>query len=307
VTYFEAEMAPILIERTREAALGRAQEAARRLRAGEDFESLCRAFSDGPEARRSGVLGTFPPGVLADAAERFLWSADPFDVSYPHEAPGGIQVLQRIERWAACRVIVVRGIDEVARARAQALWLRALRGADFGDLAREASDDRESAERGGAWRIFERGPDDQLIKRAIFDVQIGEILAPIAIGASLHVAKRVALEELDPALREDPWLRGRAILLVYGDGRRSPGAARELVHDLHARAAKGEDFAALASAHTDEPGGAERGGDLGWLHRHSGAHVAVLDRLWSLAPGEAGEPIPLEGAWLLLQRAPRRP
>lgn len=43
--------------------------------------------------------------------------------------------------------------------------------------------------------------------------------------------------------------------------------ARSKAEDLRARIEKGEDFAALATANSDDPGSKDRGGDLGWIAR----------------------------------------
>src|SRR5262249_8689545 len=43
--------------------------------------------------------------------------------------------------------------------------------------------------------------------------------------------------------------------------------SKQKIKDLLARVRNGEDFAALASAYSDDPGSADQGGDLGWVTR----------------------------------------
>ncbi len=58
--------------------------------------------------------------------------------------------------------------------------------------------------------------------------------------------------------------------------------ARAKAEDLRARLEKGEDFAALAAANSDDPGSKDRGGDLGWLPR--GKTVPAFEQAaWALA------------------------
>jgi peptidyl-prolyl cis-trans isomerase C len=60
---------------------------------------------------------------------------------------------------------------------------------------------------------------------------------------------------------------------------------RQRAEAIRARAAAGEDFAALAAQTTEEPGGKERGGDLGWFGR--GRMVAQFEEAaLKLQPGQ---------------------
>lgn len=60
---------------------------------------------------------------------------------------------------------------------------------------------------------------------------------------------------------------------------------KQRAEQIRARAAAGEDFEALAKATTEEPGGKERGGDLGWFGR--GRMVAQFEEAaFKLQPGQ---------------------
>ena len=86
------------VTRSREEALELAQHITALLGAGEDFEKLCREYSAAKNAVGGGVLGSFPPGLLAPPMDDFLFSAEVGEVSAPIEAENGIHVMQRIER-----------------------------------------------------------------------------------------------------------------------------------------------------------------------------------------------------------------
>ena len=86
-------------------------------------------------------------------------------------------------------------------------------------------------------------------------------------------------------------VKARHILLrPAGEGQAEPTPAqrqalRQRAEQIRARAAAGEDFAALAAETTEEPGGKERGGDLDWFGR--GRMVAQFEEAaFKLQPGQ---------------------
>ena len=140
----------------RDTAQELAKELALKLRAGSNFDELCvraRATSD---AGGGAVLGTYFPGLLAPALDSFLFHAAEFEVSEPLESESGFQIVQRIDRLAGCRGILIAGTDQAARGKADLLLKKLKAGADFAELARANSDDQESRSKGGALGIFER-------------------------------------------------------------------------------------------------------------------------------------------------------
>jgi parvulin-like peptidyl-prolyl isomerase len=290
------------VTRTEEEALELATHVSLMLHAGEDFDELAREYSDVGDP----VLGTFPPGSLPPAMEPFVWSAKRSEVSDPIRVVNGYAILQVVDRFAACRHILVSGEREDARERAESLLERARAGEDFAELARETSDDPFTGPVGGALQIFERGPEDRLVKQATFELAIGAVGGPIEASNGYHVIKRVPTTELDPKYHEVTWVRARAILVANeesGLADRSATEAEELAAELHRRIyEEGEDMAELARRHDDDPGGRERAGDLGWLYRGNPAMVRVLDRLMLVKPGDLLEPIPVRAGWLLLRR-----
>jgi parvulin-like peptidyl-prolyl isomerase len=92
-----------------------------------------------------------------------------------------------------------------ARARAQQLYGKALRGDSFEALAREASDDRASAARGGELPVLREGDVDPAFFEAAAKLHKGEISAPVETPFALHVIK--ALEE--PAVVVPPFEEAR--------------------------------------------------------------------------------------------------
>jgi parvulin-like peptidyl-prolyl isomerase len=287
------------LERSREEAAAIAAEVSRELAAGADFGELARQHSAHPSGAYGGVLGSFWPGMLRPEADRFLFSAEVGQRSPPIESEIGFEILERIEARAGCLHILLSGERQAERASELLAALAA--GADFRELARTRSDDPLGRERSGAHAVFLRGPSDSVLKAAIFGAAVGEVVGPLESPLGTSIALRVAPEELDPALTDAVIVRARAILLQEQDGRdleRCEAYANELALRIRA----GEDMAALARAADDDPGGRERGGDLGWILRRSSRTWPVVERVFLAAPGELIGPFKLSRGFLLLRR-----
>lgn len=287
------------LERTREQAAALAAEVSERLAAGADFAQLAREHSAHPSAEHGGVLGSFWPGMLRAEADRFLFSAELGERSPPIESEIGFEILERIDARAGCLHILLQGDRQAERAAELLAALAA--GADFRELARTHSDDPLGRERSGAHAIFVRGPTDAVLKAAIFEAAVGQVVGPLESPLGTSIARRVAPEELDPALTDAVIVRARAIFLQEQPGRdleRCEAFANELAERIRA----GEDMAALARAADDDPGGRERSGDLGWILRRSSKTWPVVERVFLVAPGELVGPLKLSRGFLLLRR-----
>ena len=99
-------------EEVEKKALARAQELARRARAGEDFEALARAHSESASKELGGDLGFFKRGDMVAAFERVAFSQEPGEVSDPVRTPLGWHVIQTVERRA-------RGLPPLESVRAK--------------------------------------------------------------------------------------------------------------------------------------------------------------------------------------------
>ncbi len=91
--------------------------------------------------------------------------------------------------------------------------------------------------------------------------------------------------------------RARHILI---DGAEGDAAAEARAKAAQARAAKGEDFAALARELSADAGSAAMGGDLGWAER-SAFVGPFADAVWEMKPGEIRGPVRSEFGWHVIR------
>ncbi|HVY44673.1 MAG TPA: peptidylprolyl isomerase, partial [Minicystis sp.] len=98
VMYKGSRRAPPNIERTKEQAKARAEEAAKKAKAGAKFEDLVKEYSDEPGAgARGGDLGRFPKGAMVPEFQAALDKLKVGEVSGVVETPFGYHVILRTQ------------------------------------------------------------------------------------------------------------------------------------------------------------------------------------------------------------------
>jgi parvulin-like peptidyl-prolyl isomerase len=275
----------------------------------EAFEQLATKYERQPTRDVRGLVGTYTRAMLDPAVAEAVFSSDPALHGPLAGADGGVYFAKSIPRDAGCRQVFVAGTDSAARQRAESI-LRELRaGADFAQVARERSDDRASALRGGQLAIYERGRRDALLRAAAFSAKVGEIVGPLETPLGFHVLQRVAPESIDARLRDDSWARVSSILVAFGGAAGAdPALVREheeaerIANDLARRIRDGEDMAKLAASFDDDRGGRARYGNLGWVRRGTSDIPQFFDRLFVEPPGTLIGPIASRSGFVLFRR-----
>ena len=85
-------------ESVRSDARKRAEEAAKRATAGEDFTALAKQYSQDGSASRGGDIGLVPRGVMFPNFEEIAFSSKPGTVSPVFETPKGFNVMKVLEK-----------------------------------------------------------------------------------------------------------------------------------------------------------------------------------------------------------------
>lgn len=122
---------------------------------------------------------------------------------------------------------------------------------------------RYASERPFTEAFFRRDELDPALGDVVFDdPQPGRVVGPVVADGLAHLVKIRAVRPSEPVIQ------ARHILIRAPEA--DPAArqqARQKALDLKRQLEQGADFATLAREHSDDPGSAQRGGDLGWFSR----------------------------------------
>ena len=180
---------------------------------------------------------------------------------------------------------------------------RAQAGDDFGQLALTYSQAQSALERGKlGWRRMNQLP--QFIAELVAGMQPGEVSRPVRTPTGFHIARLDATRGAGagPMLVEQ--IHARHILMRPNEVQ-DDATTRQRLAAIRERIIAGEDFAALASVTSEDPGSASRGGDLGW--NSPGTFDPEFETVLStLEPGQTSEPFRTQFGWHIIQKVARR-
>ena len=189
----------------------------------------------------------------------------------------------------------IRPSDDVIaekRVRAEEIEARLQNGENFADLAREVSEDPGSASNGGDLGCFGAGTLVPEFEEVAFELKQGERSGPVISPYGYHL---IQLDEK----REDAICASHILVLaqtVEGDKEH----AEQRLHELRRRFLSGEDFAALARAHSDDLNSAMQGGLWGTFPRDQ-IPAFLKPYIDGLKLGEVSEPFFLQGEGFLFK------
>ena len=151
--------------------------------------------------------------------------------------------------------------------------LRIENGEDFSDIAIDISQSANAPDGGVMqWRKVIDMP--KLFSDALSKKDIGYVSSPLESGAGYHILKLVD-KRGSFVQYEDQW-SSRHILLIPSAIRDEETTEKE-INDIRDRIIEGESFSDLAKEHSEDPGSAQQGGELGWLGK--GVLAAEFERV----------------------------
>lgn len=190
-------------------------------------------------------------------------------------------------------------VEELARD----IHRRAAGGEDFGQLALAYSQAQSALERGKlGWRQMSQLP--QFIGELVTGMSPGDVSEPVRTPTGFHLIRLDETRggESGPVMIEQ--IHARHILMRPNEVQ-DDATTRQRLTALRDRILAGEDFAALASVTSEDPGSASRGGDLGW--NSPGTFDPEFENaLATLGQDEISEPFRSQFGWHIVQLLGRR-
>ncbi|MEQ9002293.1 MAG: peptidylprolyl isomerase, partial [Pseudomonadales bacterium] len=192
-------------------------------------------------------------------------------------------------------------VVQAARTRAAEIVTELRDGAEFRQMA-IANSAASTALEGGdlGWR--KAGELPSLFAEQVLELKPGDTADPIETSGGIHI---VQLLEVRGASTQSELQSRLRHILVQPSQIRTEAETRELIHDIHRQLEEGEDFAALARQHSEDPGSALNGGDLGWTSGNE--FVPEFREAMAATPtGELSEPFRSQYGWHVLEVQERR-
>tara|TARA_R110000850_G_scaffold160212_3_gene284489 strand:- start:2690 stop:4687 length:1998 start_codon:yes stop_codon:yes gene_type:complete len=188
------------------------------LQQGADFGSLARTKSEGPSAGNEGGLGWFGAFVMAYEFETVAYETPVGTFSKPIRTDFGYHIVYVNDKRADPGEVTVAHImtfdkqeegEQTAASRIQEIYQQLEEGRSFEELAREFSDDENSAARGGRLDKFGTGGIDETFANAAFELQEkGAYSKPVETKYGWHIVQLLekhplkTFDELERELRD---------------------------------------------------------------------------------------------------------
>ncbi|HET8870511.1 MAG TPA: peptidylprolyl isomerase [Aquabacterium sp.] len=194
--------------------------------------------------------------------------------------------------------------QEVAQlqARAQEIRDQAARGVNFTQLARQYSDDLNTAKSGGVFGSRPISKLPELFVNAVSSIKVGEVAPLVRSGAGFHIIKLIERENASLATYTQQ--RVRHILLRTSPQQDAKAVMAKMI-DIRRQIVGGQASFPQMARQYSEDGSAVRGGDLGWSS--PGQFVPEFEKaLAELQPGQISDPVVTRFGVHLIQLLERR-
>jgi peptidyl-prolyl cis-trans isomerase SurA len=191
-------------------------------------------------------------------------------------------------------------LDDASK-RASEVYERATKGEDFARLAVQYSNSQTALEGGSlGWR---KGPElPTFLAELVARLKPGEVSEPLRTPSGYHLVRLNEQRGQTQVIVDQ--VHARHILMKPTE-LQDDATVQQKLATIRERILKGDDFAAVATATSEDPGSAAEGGDLGWTG--PGTFVPEFERqLASLQENEISEPFRSQFGWHIVQLLGKR-
>jgi len=194
-------------------------------------------------------------------------------------------------------------LDEASR-KADEVFLKAASGQDFARLAVQYSNAQTALE-GGSLGKRKGSELPTFVGETIAGMKAGDVTHPIRTPSGFHILKLNAIDGSGAEQVIVNQTHARHILIKTTELQDDATVQQKLMSIRDRILNKGEDFAAVASVVSEDPGSGADGGDLGW--QNPGTFVPEFEKqLAQLQPDEISQPFRTQFGWHIIQLLGRR-
>jgi len=191
---------------------------------------------------------------------------------------------------------------EAAEKKAQEVYDKAASGEDFGRLAVQYSNAQTALE-GGSLGDRKGSELPTFLGEAIATMKAGDITKPLRTPSGYHIVRLNEIKGTTQAIVNQ--VHARHILIKTNELQDDATVEQKLASIRDRILNKGENFSAVASVVSEDPGSAAEGGDLGWSN--PGTFVPEFEKvLAQLQPDEISQPFRTQYGWHIIQLLGRR-
>jgi peptidyl-prolyl cis-trans isomerase SurA len=192
-------------------------------------------------------------------------------------------------------------LDEATK-KADDVYKRAVAGEDFAGLAVSYSNAQTALE-GGALGPRKGSELPTFLGEVISTLKVGDITQPIRTPSGFHIVKLNDMKGDNQVIENQ--VHARHILIKPNELQDDATVQQKLMTIRDRIVNKGENFMAVASVVSEDPGSAAEGGDLGWAG--PGSYVPEFEKqLSQLQPDEISQPFRTQFGWHIIQLLGRR-
>lgn len=197
--------------------------------------------------------------------------------------------------------------DEVKAAEAEAQQIvKELRdGAEFAKMAINHSSASSALDGGDlGWRYAEEIPS--LFAELVVEMEVGDTSDPLRNSLGFHIVQLMDKQGASTSTAEQSLVRH---ILIVPSTIKTKEEALEEISEVRKQILEGEDFAELAKEHSEDPGSALAGGELGWMdpsRRDTPLDPTFATVMITTEVGEISEVFESEFGWHVLEVLDRR-